>query len=87
MWVQSVCLCRFDQRVQVRVGSHAPYRLREEIILATDNEGPDRVLRAIVVDRITAIFNIALQVHPLIGEISERLTQRGLWRRSRLSFL
>ena len=57
MRIQSMRLCRFNQRVQIRVGFHASYRLGEEIVLATDNEGPDGVLCPVVVDRIAAVFN------------------------------
>ena len=77
-------LCLLDQRVEVGVGANASHGLREQIILTADHERPDRVLRPIVVDRITSLINIALKVFPLITKIREGLAQRCLRRRSRL---
>lgn len=83
----AVGFSRLDQTVKWIAGHRAFGRVAEQPILAPDNEGPDRTLCRIVVDRQVTGFGVAHQLDPVAGQVADGFAQCILRRHLWLGFL
>ena len=81
--LEGVGLGGFDEAVEVGAGVGAADGVGEEPVLAADDEGPDRVLDEIGVERDAAVVEDADELRPLVVEIAERLARERLRRDAR----
>ena len=83
----AVGFSNLDQTVKLSAGHRAFGRVAEQPVLASDNEGPDRTLCRIVVDRQVTGFGLAHQLDPVAGQVADGFAQCILRRHLWLGFL
>ena len=74
-----------DQAVKLSTGGRAFGCVAKQPVLSSDDEGPDRTLGEVVVDRQIAFLGVPFQFVPVTRQIADGLAQgvlrRNLWLR------
>src|SRR5450759_3946414 len=78
---------RLDQRTQDRGAVRRRFAARKEPILAAEHDGPERLLRAVVVDLEAPVLGVARQGGPVAQRVTHCGAQRALRQRRRTLLL
>lgn len=78
---------RLDQAVKLRTGHHPSGRVTEQPVLSADDKRADQALGGVIVDRQISLLDVAFQLAPVAGRITDGFTQRILARDLWLRFL
>ncbi len=57
-----------NEAVQLSTGRRALGRVAKQPVLSSDNEGADRALSGVIVERQVAFFDVSLQLAPVTSE-------------------
>lgn len=74
-WIYSVQFARPEQTVQQRTTLTFMVRAEEQVVLTTQADYPQSILRDVVIRFSSAVIYIVRQRLPLVQRISERLYQ------------
>lgn len=67
-----------DQAVKLSTCRRAPGRVAKQPVLSSDHEGADCAFSGVIVERQVAFLDVALQLAPVTGEITDGFAQSVL---------